>query len=286
MTGVSRGNIIALGLVFVILPLLLTRCSTVEHKWKEVNNHPRKTPYIFNRFNPVGTGLRTTPSGYMTKACLEKIDTSVSGGVMAVEFHKIDDSFVESIDKSVMELKKDLLEENGSSSNVIKKYDNPDLNNFIVESYKRSRRLNLLKRKPLSFMLSIKVADREITLKEETAKFRPDVLELIKDENVKGFLYTCGTDYIHAISMDSYIYFFITYYVPPEKEKKIEKMISRNISENPENTFQINIFEDIDIDFDTYFSLHLETDSVFEPAEFTFSKFHGRSIDTFLSRIV
>ncbi|MCP4134679.1 MAG: hypothetical protein GY754_27135, partial [bacterium] len=47
-----------------------------------------------------------------------------------------------------------------------------------------------------------------------------------------------------------------------------------------------NIFEDIDIDFDTYFSLHLETDSVFEPAEFTFSKFHGRSIDTFLSRIV
>jgi len=60
--------------------------------------------------------------------------------------------------------------------------------------------------------------------------------------------------------------------------------IRDSISTKPQNIFQIKVFNKLDVDYETYFSMQVDTDTLFDPVEFPFSKFHGKKVDQFLTR--
>lgn len=241
----------------LIFFLFLSGCAVTE--WRQPRQGFHYLPFIFNKYNIIGNGLKYDQDGYLPKLCLDNFRTEVRGGNLSVEFHRVDSSFISY---------------------------NPSITHFVKKNLEKSNQLSALKTQSYSFLFIIKLADRQSTIVEESAKFRADVIDIIKSENIHKFFNTCGTDFIHSITFDSYVYFFITYYFPPGRKSEIEKIIRNRISKYSHDSLQIKIFNELNFSTKTFFSLQVETDAAFEPIEFTFSKIHGKTIDNFLNNVI
>ena len=241
----------------LIFFLFFSGCAVTE--WKQPKQAFHYLPFIFNKYNMIGSGLKYDQDGYLPKLCLDNFRTKARGGELGIEFHRVDSTFLSY---------------------------NPSITYFVKKNLERSAQFSALKEKTYSFLLIIKLADRQSTIVEESARFRDDVIDIIKSGNVHKFFNTCGTDFIHSITFDSYIYFFITYYFPPGRESKIEEILRKRISRYAHDSLQISIFNKLDFGSRTYFSLQVETDTAFEPIEFTFSRIHGKTIDNFLNNAI
>jgi len=233
-------------------------CSTFQ--WKQPVHRSSELPLVFNRYQSLGTGLKLTDIGYHAMPCLESFETELAGGVLDIEFRKVNDGYIGK---------------------------NLKIDHFIKSSLKRAKKYNPESREPASFVLIIRVKDRLTSVKEETIKFRADVEKMIYSDNREQFFRTCGTEYIQTARFDSEIFFFFSYY--PESSQGaslLEKEINKKITENKNNVLQISIFRDLELDAETYFSLKVDTDVLFEPIEFAFEKIHGKQLDIFLNKLI
>jgi hypothetical protein len=244
-------------IIILILLLIFSGCAVTE--WRQPKKAFHHLPFIFDKYNIIGKGIKYDQDGYLPKLCLDDFRTEVRGGELSIEFHRVDSSF--------------------------NSY-NPSITYFVKKNLEKSKQFNVLKNQFVSFLLIIKITDRQSTIIEESARFRADVAEIIKSGNVHKFFDTCGTDFIHSITFDSYIYFFITYYFPPTSRSRIEEIIGKRISKYSQDSLQIKIFNEIDFSTNTFFSLQVETDTAFEPVEFVFSRIHGKTVDDFLNNVI
>ncbi len=252
---------VRLNLFFILCFLLSsTYCSTSKYNWKNGLHPDPELPLVFDKRNLLGTGLRNTDTGYYAKTCMSKLESNVSGGVLNIEFQKIDDSYV--------------------SKNL-------PLDHFIAESMERTRRYNPGTNKPASFILSITVNDRISTIREDSIELREDVKEIINKKDKDRFFRTCGTDFVHSVVFDSEIDLFVSYYPRSADESKMfEDKIKKRINNRKNDIMQINIFNELDFASDTFFSLQVNSGTLFEPVEFPLTEFHGTKIDAFLNKFL
>jgi len=217
-------------------------CSTFQ--WKQPVYRSPELPLVVNQYQSLGTGLKLSDIGYHAMPCLKSFETELTGGVLDMEFRKIDSDY---------------------------EGHNLEIDRFIKSSLKRSTEFNLESGDPASFVLIIRMKNRMASVREETIEYRKDVEALIDSDNLELFFRTCGTEYIQTAKFDSEIYFFFSYYPDSELSATLlEKEIKRKITENGNNVFQVGIFKDLELDAETYFSLKVDTDILFEPIEFAF----------------
>ncbi len=244
--------------IFIGFAILFMNCSSVA--WRNIEPDTTQLPYIFDQSNLIGTGLKYSNGGYYGKSCLSDIKTISQGGILEIEFYKIGNDFF-------------------SNDRL--------LNTFVHVNQARVSNFNLQKGKPVSFVVSIKIKDRHAILDEETLKFKNNIVKIIESDDIYQFYDACGTDLIYSIRYESAINLFISYYITNDREiNKIEEIIKKRISNIPGNTFQINIFNDLIFTDDTYYSLQIGTDSLFNPIEFPFARIHGKSINDLLNRSI
>ncbi len=244
--------------IYVLILCFSMGCSTFQ--WKQPVHRSPELPLVFNKYQSLGTGLKLADIGYHAMPCLESFEKELSGGVLDIEFRRVDDQY---------------------------EGKNLEIDRFIKSGIKRANRFNPGSREPASFVLIIKVKNRLASIKEETIRFRADVEKLIYTDNRELFFRTCGTEYIHTVKFDSEIFFFFSYYPEsPENAALLEKEIKNKITENRNNVFQISIFKDLELEAETFFSLKVDTDVLVEPIEFAFKKIHGKQLDLTLNKLI
>ncbi|MBU3917918.1 hypothetical protein KKA14_20515, partial [bacterium] len=233
-------------------------CTTFQ--WKQPVQRTSEMPLVFNQYQSLGTGLKYSGLGYHAMPCLESFKTTLVGGTLDIEFRKVNDNY---------------------------QGENLEIDNFIESGLKRVKKYNLGNHEPVSFILIMKVNNRLATIQEETIKFRADVEKLISSGNQEMFFRTCGTEYIHTIQFDSEIFFFFSYYPKSaESAALLENELKKRITKDKNNIFQVSIFKDLKLNADTFFSLKVDTDILFEPIEFAFRKMHGNELDLFLNKLI
>jgi hypothetical protein len=245
-------------LILIVLLLLSSGCKSF--KWKPVLHTAERIPYIFDEANFIGTGLKYTGSGYLPKTCLAHVNRETRGGELTFEFHHINKDY---------------------------KGDDRKTGFFVRESLKRSGEFNIQKKKPVSFLIIVKLNNRHSVISEERAEFLPFVNDIIKKGDMNSFFEACGTEYVYSIRFNSRIKLFVTYYISPGKEEeKLKEIIRKRITDVPDNSLQAGIFRDLSFSEDTYFSLNVGTDYFFNPVEFPFKKRHGEGVSGFLNRAI
>lgn len=243
---------------FIATLFIFSSVSCTSLHWKESETSQTHVPYIFNQHNIVGSGLKYSQSGFLLKQCIKDVKTFKSGGILNVAFHRVDETF---------------------QSNV------PYLTDFALDHYRRAQKYNLNEKKIFAFVVLINITDRDTVIREETIRFLPSVEKLIDQGDTQSFFDTCGTEFIHTIKFENTICLFVAYYVSDDNEtKRVETLLKKRIQNHPSNVFQINIFKDLYFKNETYFSLHVESDNMFEPVEFPLQKIHGKKFDTMLNQ--
>lgn len=217
-------------------------------------------PYVFDKTDIIGSGLKITDTGYYPKTCLKKFESDVSGGTLDIGFIKID---------------------------TYKSDTDLPLDNFVRKSIERAGKVNIRHGNIESFLLTVSIKDRISTIREESMEFRDDVKEILLQPDAEKFFRTCGTDYIRTVVFDSEIYLFVSFYPKSAEEmKKIGDTVRKRINTNKNDVIQIRLFDDLDFSPDTYFSLQTNTGNMFEPVEFFFKELHKEKIDALLNRLL
>lgn len=248
--------------LFLVLFILFSSfyCSTSKFTWKRSIRPDPELPLVFDKRNVLGSGLKNADTGYFTKTCMSGFKSNISGGVLDIEFQKVDDSY---------------------------KGNNLPVDHFIWESMERTRKYNPRDVKPQSFILIITVSNRIASIIEDSIELRNDVKTMIEKKDKERFFSTCGTEFIHSVVFNSEIYLFVSYYPESQEESNlIEEKIKRRITSRKNDIMQINIFNDLDFAMDTFFSLQVSTGTLFEPVEFPFTEFHGKKVDAFLNKLL
>ncbi|MCP4294710.1 MAG: hypothetical protein GY786_03805, partial [Proteobacteria bacterium] len=167
------------------------------------------------------------------------------------------------------------------------KSEDPQFAHFININRERAVQYNLGNQKPVTFALKIKIADRISSVIENSMEFRKDILDIVHGDSREQFFKACGSSYVHAVRFDTDIHFFFAYYPKsPADSDFLENLIAKRLTKESENILKIKIFDELVFDTETYFSMQIQTDRIFEPIEFPFSHYHKKKIEDFLNQVV